>query len=142
MKIIQILILSFSIIQTSYSQTSNLSKLLVKEWQIDVQAMRPILNNKLRERHDIDDSNISEALDAAIEKIEGMTVVFKSDGTYEKRSPKGTSKSSWSLNEEKNEIIITSDATKETRVLRINEVSDAKLIIEASNGTLLVFKSL
>lgn len=141
MRIIPILILSASIIQTSYSQTKSVAELLVKEWQIDGDAMRQIFKSKLKENPNVDESNIGEAVGAAIEKIEGLSVTFKNDGTYEKKSAKGMSTSSWSLNVEKKEIKITSNTTKETRVLGIKEISDTKLVVESSDGTILAFKS-
>lgn len=65
---------------------------LSKSWQIDVEAMRAVLQTRLTE--DTNYANLAEgdrllALQTALQKIEGIKVLYQADGSYTSETSNG-----------------------------------------------------
>lgn len=117
-------------------------KLLCKKWTIDVELMRPVVEDMLSKRPDmadLDEVNRKVAIQTALNKITNNTVEYKANGVRTSFTSKGTSKSTWTYHRKKNELVVLDDNKLRSKFTIIKLTSNSLHLI-SENGTKLFFK--
>lgn len=116
---------------------------LTKSWQIDVEAMRAVLQTRLTE--DPNYANLAEgdrilALKTALQKIEGIKVAYQADGSYTSETSKGLKKGTWKADFESQKVTVVLE--DKTQIFDILQLTAHQLVLRTDKGMLLYFKPL
>jgi hypothetical protein len=116
---------------------------LSKSWQIDVEAMRAVLQTRLTEEPNY--ANLAEgerllALQTALQKIEGIKVVYQTDGSYTSETSKGLKKGTWKADFESQKVTVVLE--DKTQIFDILQLTAHQLVLRTDKGMLLYFKPL
>lgn len=124
------------------AQDKSINDLLIKKWIVDTVAMKVVFLEKLEKDpkyEGLDDEQKKIAVKTAIDKVAKLTIEYKSDGTCISTTSKGSSKSLWNINNNGKTITTKTDG-KPDKIITIREVSENKLVIISSEGTIICLK--
>ncbi len=139
LKKIKVLLFS-AIVLISLSANGQTQSLLTKKWKIDIESMRPVIEERLNNREDmknLDDLNKKVAIEQALNQISSNIIEYKNDGSYISINSKDKKVGKWNLNSDSTMVKVELDG-KEINY-KIIMLTEDKLHLIANNGLNLHF---
>jgi hypothetical protein len=134
-KLLPVLLMSLFVVFTAFRSWEDPSKQIARKWQLDAEALKPSVQKVLKENPQLaslSEADQKQALVQATQLLEGTTLTFKSDGTYEMFTKKeGTVTGTWSLSPDGKELTRQSHKSaaenKPPRKFKVLELTDERL---------------